>query len=380
MKSLMNILHAHYSPALSGLFFWEETAEVAAPIPARGRTSQKPKPKSHPFCRVPALAGEKQTVILRLPAVKGVPLPSPQLIHTWDLNVDSPVLAPFQLEGIFLSPEKALAILLAYSTPNSERTAHVLPSYSLQFWAKVAALTLETLAAHKIVPVIEGNDARWLPVLDLPKDAARLAQLAAAMPAVCSASYNPDVAGDVSPQRLLTHFLNSFCDALTRVWGRSSAPRFYPGDDTPAYHWLKALFNEKASIGLTPNQSQSLASSHRAWMRNLHVAGDAAFRIAFRMEAPALQKDPWQLHYLVQARDDPSLLIPAEEVWKKSGKRLTQLGHRFEQPQEKLLAGLGYAARLFPPLTESLEKQTSYRIVSRYRRSLHLSTRDCSAS
>jgi SNF2 family DNA or RNA helicase len=92
-------------------------------------------------------------------------------------------------------------------------------------------------------------------------------------------------------------------------------------------------------------------------MRNLHVAGDAAFRIAFRLEAPVLQKEPWQLHYLIQAKDDPSLLIPADEVWKKTRGALTHLGHRFEQPQEKLLTGLGYAARLFPPVTESLKSK-----------------------
>ena len=90
-------------------------------------------------------------------------------------------------------------------------------------------------------------------------------------------------------------------------------------------------------------------------MRNLHVAGDTAFRIAFRLQAPALQKEPWQLHYLIQAKDDPSLLIPASEVWKKTKGALTHLGHRFEQPQEKLLTGLGYAARLFPPITNSLK-------------------------
>jgi hypothetical protein len=48
-------------------------------------------------------------------------------------------------------------------------------------------------------------------------------------------------------------------------------------------------------------------------------------------------------------------LIPAKEVWKKTKGALTHLGHRFEQPQEKLLAGSGYAARLFPPVTESLK-------------------------
>ena len=65
--------------------------------------------------------------------------------------------------------------------------------------------------------------------------------------------------------------------------------------------------------------------------------------------------DTWQLHYLIQAKDDPSLLILAEEVWKKTKGALTHLGHRFEQPQEKLLTGLGYAARLFPPITDSLK-------------------------
>ncbi len=91
-------------------------------------------------------------------------------------------------------------------------------------------------------------------------------------------------------------------------------------------------------------------------MRNLHVAGDAAFRIAFRLEAPGqAQKPAWQLHYLLQARDDPSLLVPAETVWKETGSALTKLGRRFEQPQEKLLAGLGYAGRLFPPIVGTLK-------------------------
>ena len=117
----------------------------------------------------------------------------------------------------------------------------------------------------------------------------------------------------------------------------------------------KRLFREDATVKASPAQLQNLAASYKAWMRNLHVAGDAAFRIAFRLQAPALQKEAWQLHYLIQAKDDPSLLIPADEVWKKTKGALTHLGHRFEQPQEKLLTGLGYAARLFPPITESLK-------------------------
>ena len=106
---------------------------------------------------------------------------------------------------------------------------------------------------------------------------------------------------------------------------------------------------------------KALESSHRAWMRSLYVAGDPNFRIAFRLEAPGQQAQEtragWQLHYLLQARDDPSLLVPAETVWKTRGTKLNYLKRRFEKPQERLLAGLGYAGRLFPPIQANLKNK-----------------------
>ncbi|MCX6064992.1 MAG: DEAD/DEAH box helicase [Chloroflexi bacterium] len=178
------------------------------------------------------------------------------------------------------------------------------------------------------------------------------------MPAICRAEIP-----EISSKTLLSSFLNTFCDTLARTWGKPAAPKFFPGDDAPAYRWLLSLFHENPATILPSNQMRALVSSQRAWMRNLHVAGDAAFRIAFRLESPTLQNEPWQLHYLIQAKDDPSLLIPAEEVWKKTTGVLTHFGHRFEQPQEKLLAGLGYAARLFSPITESLKRKLPTELV-----------------
>jgi len=357
----MNILHAHYQPLqkineTGGILFWMETSDV--PAPKNARAAKKAKSRLHPFCadadtlkHLLNIEGASKTVTLRLPAVKGIPLPSPQLIHNWNLDSKSPKLEPFLVNGIWLRPLEAISTLLAVST-NADAARSLTLAADTRFWNMVSALALETLAAHKLVPTIVNEDknyvARWLPVLDSPKDAARLKQLEDAMPAVCRAALD-----DVSPKNLLTSFLNTFCDSLAREWGKSAAPKMY--EDSSAASWIKALFSENAAIHLSSAQAQNLAASHKAWMRNLHVAGDAAFRIAFRLEAPALQKEPWQLHYLIQAKDDPSLLIPADEVWKKTKGALTHLGHRFEQPQEKLLAGLGYAARLFPPVTESLK-------------------------
>jgi hypothetical protein len=192
------------------------------------------------------------------------------------------------------------------------------------------------------------------------------------MPPVCRAApifakqksqktSNPDdennVKEELSPRALLITFLNTGCDALASQWGKTDAPRFLRTDNDPVYCWLEALFSDDPTVKASPAPLQALANSHRLWMRNLHIAGDATFRIAFRLEAPAepSTRSDWHLHYLLQARDDPSLLISAGDVWKNTGNVLPKLGHRFDQPQEKLLAGLGYAARLFPPVTESLK-------------------------
>jgi SNF2 family DNA or RNA helicase len=289
------------------------------------------------------------------------------------------------VSGLWLSPADAWHLLIELPT-RTVSSNNGPPPFTLgddaRFWGHAAALALETLAAQKLVPVLAPADpegeiyhARWLPVLDGPKDGARLAQLEAAMPPLCRAERRPTPPGRSgrrgvlpggeggSPRSLLTAFLNTTCDALARRWGRPAAPRFTPTETEPAHRWLDALFADDPTVPASPAQLQALAASQRAWMRNLHIAGDAAFRIAFRLEAPArAQQSAWQLHYLLQARDDPSLLVPAETVWKKTGSALTQLGRRFNQPQEKLLAGLGYAARLFPPIAATLQGKRPTRL------------------
>ncbi|MEI7848509.1 MAG: hypothetical protein WCK35_22095, partial [Chloroflexota bacterium] len=98
----MNILHAHYAPEEPGLFFWTETSGNTAPTPTRGRIARNPKPKPHPYSAPPDFQGENHTITLNLPSVRGIPLPSPQLIHAWDIETDDPVLAPFTISGIII--------------------------------------------------------------------------------------------------------------------------------------------------------------------------------------------------------------------------------------------------------------------------------------
>jgi len=384
----MLVLHAHWQPPRSpadtgGMLVWGETSEAAQPSRQKGRLAKKPRRKDHPFCAPPSTLhqltglnlgqadGQPGRATLRLPSTRTGPQPSPSLLHDWELDEKTPpFLAPWHVQGVWLPADAALIALAGL--PGSDALP---PSVALAddacYWRVVVGLVLETLAAQKLAPVLVAADAtgqtfhaRWLPVLDGPKDAPRLARLEAAMPPISRAEAGEAL---VSPRALLDTFLKTTADALVRRWGRPVAPYVTDHDD-PAQRWLSALFGDDPLVDASAAQTQVLAQSHRAWMRNLHMAGDAAFRVAFRLEAPVQQAaasadsgldsgraSNWQLHYLLQARDDLSLLVPADVAWGTRGNVLKRLGRRFEQPQEKLLAGLGYAARLFPPITASLK-------------------------
>jgi SNF2 family DNA or RNA helicase len=73
-------------------------------------------------------------------------------------------------------------------------------------------------------------------------------------------------------------------------------------------------------------------------------------------ELTTLDEGLWRLDYLIQARDDPSLLLPLDEVWRQRGTTARFLDRRFDHPHEEVLAGLGQAARLYPPIEGSLRQ------------------------
>ena len=76
------------------------------------------------------------------------------------------------------------------------------------------------------------------------------------------------------------------------------------------------------------------------------------FRLCFRIEEPNDGNGKWYVRYLLQANRDPSLLIPAEEIWKgKDGLPSTDVDFN---PHEYLLLSLGQASGICPHIEASL--------------------------
>ncbi len=368
------VLHGTWSG--EAFFLWAEWAE-RAPKP-RGR---QPKLPSHPHAAPPDLLREALRAlapgqpwdapaaerVLLLPATAAGPLLPPWLVPDAEEDQPAPDLTAWKVPGLALDVLPTLDLLAALPLGRSDRRWGA----DLRYWSLVAKLGLELLARQQLLPGLTESEgsyrAVWLPVLDAPQDRARLRALAEAMPPVCRAAFLPQVTPDPAghpPHTLLDDFLKTLVDCAARDWGRPHLDKRRKLPEGIAGVWWEALWSAYGDLLVPPTQRRELARFYTAWSEwtaQLRGAGEADFRLCFRLEPPDPEaptkrgKPPeWALRYFLQANDDPSLLVPVTQVWQARGGVLEYLQYRFEQAQERVLAGLGLAARLFPPILASL--------------------------
>jgi SNF2 family DNA or RNA helicase len=335
-----------------------------------------------------ALPATETGAVVWLPSSGGLPCPSPELRPLADYahGERPPTLGAWVVAAIAIGAEQALSLLAALPETADESWPEVVLGNDLRYWTQAAKLALERLARQQYLPAVlpaEGGDpvAAWAPCLDDPEDAVRLRRLARAMPPLCRAiKPRPPTArrarvtpGNLPlPGELLDGFLASAVDGAVRCWGRASSGRGRDDDDAQDVPraWAALLLQRPAADGAPPalqapaRPLSAFLEQYRRWMGSLAPAGDGGFRICLRLEPPSMDEeeaaaagsqDIWCVRYFLQASDDPSLLVPAEAVWSEAGSTLHYLNRRFEQPQERLLGGLGKASRLFPPLEKSLQ-------------------------
>ncbi|NTW01332.1 MAG: DEAD/DEAH box helicase, partial [Oscillochloris sp.] len=360
------VLHGTWLPVEGRLFLWGELAERVA---RRGRRRRRPGHMVHPAqaqtdalhtrladlpssSSVPPIADRT----IWLPSAMGAPLPLRELRQSGaEIPEGVPSLSPWRIRGLLLSASQMLDLLLPPSSP------HDLGA-DLRAWRTAALLAVEMVAGQQILPALtrEGGSLRacWEP-RPVPSVARKLAALRSGMPALCRA-ITDDAATPPSPRTLIDSFLSAATDALVRqiaatdpaAVAQLAAWRSLP--PSPGAAWMVALLDRDSTLHLRGRAADELFRAWQAWAGQEHVAGDESFRITFRLEPPADAGVPWALSYMLQATDDPSLLVPAAQLWRERGQHFTYLDRRFDHPQERLLRGLGFAARLVPPIERSL--------------------------
>ncbi len=376
----MNAPHAIVRTILHGtwradtFFLWAETAEAVT------RPGRRPTPSYHPHAASAALISdlwqtyhdtEGSTLrtakrIILLPTDGEAPRLPPWLAPEAETPETAPHLAPWRVEGLALDVLTALEMLVA--VPVRDRRW----GSDLRFWSTVAKLGLEALNRQIYFPALEEENgtyyAHWRPILDQPRDRARIRTLAEAMPPVCRAVLDLDgphtPACAAEPLDLIHGFLDRLIDQAVRDWGRDRLDGRRKTPEGVAGLWWEALWSSNPEVTVPVKQRRALAELHTTWQDwfgQLQGIREAPFRLCFRLQPPEIDPErdvkvtnPWTLHYLLQANDDPSLLVSLKRVWQARGGTLDYLNRRFENAQELALAGLGTAAQLFPPIMASL--------------------------
>jgi SNF2 family DNA or RNA helicase len=351
--------------------------------------------------RRPAVSVRSWDILAWLPTLDDRPLPSRAAVaegreeretprgRTRE-DVRRPALALWRMPAQVYSAPAAVDALLALAGASGGPAL----DDSLRVWIAAARLALELLCRQRFAPALEQERgtsfARWRPLLDDPEDRERFAALADAMPPAGrslswgASAYEP--APDAGPRppeqapsarRLLYDFLCGAVDGIARGALRRGRGR----GSTLGEAWWSALHTPWGVVEgerVQTRERTRFDEQYRAWIAPRGPAAGETFRVCFRLEPPvtAPPDEPvdrpvareapavsdvsdtgtWTLRYLLQATDDPSLLVSADQVWRQRGATARFVDRRFEQPQERLLAGLGRAARLFPPLERSLER------------------------
>ncbi|NLG26960.1 MAG: hypothetical protein GX557_03565, partial [Chloroflexi bacterium] len=389
------ILHGTWLPT-SGVdgqpfFVWAERPADAVRPHGGG-----PRIHRHPFAAttieiadllgeyVPATdwrSAERLTRIVLLPSTERAPIVPGWLIEGELPEAGSVNLKPWRVEGVGVPVLEMLDVLAALPQSDVRPASAHRVGADLRYWGLAAKLALELLSRQRYLPGLREDDdeilAVWQPVLDDPADAERVTALARGMPAACRAvireGRNADEDSLPSAEEVLLSFLENLVDHAVRDWAHDSASaageraRRVPGRlglDLGA-SWWRALWADRRTLDW-PSQRQEVSHFYRGWQSwtyRARPAADVAFRLCFRLEPPDTdgeQGEPsthWTLRYFLQAKDDPSLMVPARDVWRERGNVLNYLNRRFDRPQETLLGGLGLAARLCPAIQRSLRSE-----------------------
>ncbi len=318
---------------------------------------------------------EADTQTIWLPTQGKTALPSSPLIAERPKSRQPVTLAAWKIQVLTLHPAETLQLL----TRVRERALGigVVAGDDLRYWSEALILAGTLVYRQQVLPTLveQGRSYRacWMPIL-LGEDSHRLERLACAMPPAARAiGADHRAPPDVAAREVLRAFLDTVTDPIVRQASDHATRVFTTPSSTDVHaEWLKALCGEDGRMQGDTAELRQLAKQIRNWQRPLLRLLQAPYRLCFRLEEPqCVVKDAenaalalflpdattaWSLRYLLQARDDPSLLVTADTVWKPqrgTGAGLKMLGSK---AREGLLAALGQASALCPAIEASLQE------------------------
>jgi SNF2 family DNA or RNA helicase len=353
------------------VLIWAEDGERPTGSSSRSLRPARPHPFAAPVSALAALhPGKPVTATLLLPSRPGGPLASPELVRS-----RGPAAPPRGGPVLRAWTVPALAVDAAELEDPADEARY---GASVAHLRAVAALAADLAARGRVLPTLRRHGghafARWRPVVQ-GLDAVAFDALVAALPPVGrSEAVAPDAGPD--PHELMADALETLTDAAVRdrlarapqpVEFLPPRPGRTPERQPAAEAWLAALLTADGRLDATvpATELSALEEAVAGWDAvGADTTGEG--RACFRLSEVSTLHDPsdpgpdtldqtgdgtrWVLEFLLQSTADPSLLVPAEQVWAGGAARL------LAEPQELLLAELGRAALVYPALARALRQ------------------------
>ncbi len=350
-------------------FFWGEKA-ILQTGKKRGRKPSVKPLSPHPFALSTAMlktlvgqvlppsaalsAGEH---ILYLPTSGGSPHPSPEHTHirTTTGNEET-TLKPWTVPVAKITFPEVLPFLLSPDL-NGEGFRS---GRSLAAWSVVALFACEIVARGLYAPALRTSKQNsltgiWYPQLP-DEEKQREKDLTLAMPPLIWAHLEDETRGTIGgePVRIfLENAVNSLVtDGIRNISGKRNGDR--GGNLSVEECFYHSLFGTVHSLPMGSPTVKELLT----WLSGPPLAKTQDRCITcFTVQEPEDEESAWKIGFFLQGKEDPTLLVPAGEVWSGRSDVVARLsGKGGSHPQERMLYDLGTAAKVYPPIREALKK------------------------
>ncbi|MDL0139914.1 DEAD/DEAH box helicase [Halobacterium salinarum] len=340
-------------------------------------------------------AYEQTRLTLLFPSGRFGPDPSPVLVRDEEMEAPVDRVSPWTVPALAVDATILGDVLDALVDGGPGGVS----GETAQYWQTVASLADEFVRGGRVVPHLELREdcgtAVWRALPSTSEDFARLETLRESMPPLARALVTDDVVdrateadswgeADVqSAHEVLVRTLDVCVDASVRTRLTPVEPPGAEGEHEDGRRadihekWFAALTGRDGTIDADRGELRDLREQLDEWLGSLETAGEGGVRLCLRLWAPdpdsgadadgtasvtndieAMSPDGWELELLLQAVDEPSLLVEASTVWESAEATQETLERHLNRPQETLLEELGRAASLYPKLDTALDAAT----------------------
>lgn len=394
----MLVFHLATENAGHPVLWAEDSTRPPQQPPKPGRPPVVPDPREHPFAATietlqtaidefsfPLSSDdcEQTTLTLLFPSGRFGPEPSPKLVR--DEEMDAPIdrVSPWIVPALRIDASLLGDILAILNDDNPG----IAVGKTAQYWQTVGTLANEFVRNGRVVPQLEQHDdssvAVWHALPSTAEDFTRLRTLREAMPPLARARVTEDVAESAedaggwedaaiqSAREVLVSTLDACVDSTVR--DSLTTVEATPADDVYK-QWVAALTQPNQTVEADATELKTLQKQLDEWISQADTASGGDVRLCLRLWAPepeqksesesesneieAVSADGWELEFLLQATDDPSLLVESSTVWESADATQEVLERHLDRPQETLLKELGRAASLYPDLESALDDAT----------------------